>query len=397
MKRQLTVALGLAVIATPALASKARLEALGEDNYGSYYVHDNRNIFLNPAKINDNKDLVTFEFGSTSSNSSNSQDGVNTPRSEGGLIKSHGNLVYGLHFGNSTPSAVVVRTLGAASAAQYKNAQEVTPWDFFIGGDAGVKWGANFTYENFDGTTNGNRLSSTGLRTRFGVVAGDSEAFAQVSLNGDAKDRTNNREIDGKAAYMVGLGHVLNGYKLFVDYKKIEADYGTLASQDSTWDLQEWRLGVARQEKLNDKATLFAKAQLNYLTVSDDNAGNLASTSTPALTTIDGKVKQTTLPVTAGLEYDALSWLVLRTSVSHTVYGQRDVKGGNPKKSTVAATAVRAGASLRFGELTVDGLVSTDAQGDGVAATDTQADTNGGAGNLRTDNLLARASVTYRF
>ena len=43
MKKQLTVALGLAVLATPAFATKARLQALGEDVNGSYYVNDNRN------------------------------------------------------------------------------------------------------------------------------------------------------------------------------------------------------------------------------------------------------------------------------------------------------------------------------------------------------------------
>ncbi len=67
MKRQLTVALGLLVVAAPAFATKARLEALGEDSFGSYYVNDNRNIFLNPARINENKDFITYEFGDSGS------------------------------------------------------------------------------------------------------------------------------------------------------------------------------------------------------------------------------------------------------------------------------------------------------------------------------------------
>ena len=66
MKKQLTVALGLAVLATPAFATKARLQALREDIYGSYYINDNRNIWLNPAQITNHKDLVTFEWGDAS-------------------------------------------------------------------------------------------------------------------------------------------------------------------------------------------------------------------------------------------------------------------------------------------------------------------------------------------
>ena len=84
MKRQLTVALGLLVVAAPAFATKARLEALGEDNFGSYYINDNRNIFLNPARINENKDLVTYEFGANSSNLAG-PDTANTPRAGGGF------------------------------------------------------------------------------------------------------------------------------------------------------------------------------------------------------------------------------------------------------------------------------------------------------------------------
>jgi len=56
MKKQLTVALGLAVLATPAFASKARLQALGEDVNGSFYVNDLRNVFLNAANVNNYKD-----------------------------------------------------------------------------------------------------------------------------------------------------------------------------------------------------------------------------------------------------------------------------------------------------------------------------------------------------
>src|SRR6476659_1261938 len=100
MKKQLTVALGLAVLATPAFATKARLQALGEDNYGSAYINDNRNVWLNAAQINNHKDLVTYEFGSNQT-----ADNAATPRGEGGIFKAMGNMVYGVQFGGASTTA----------------------------------------------------------------------------------------------------------------------------------------------------------------------------------------------------------------------------------------------------------------------------------------------------
>lgn len=394
MKRQLTVALGLAVIATPALASKARLEALGEDNFGSYYIHDNRNIFLNPAKINDNKDLVTYEFGASTTNAASQQDNVATPRAEGGVIKSYGNMTYGLHFGNSTQSVGVTRSLIAG------NSQERNPIDLFVGGDAGVKWGANVTYENYDGSSTNagttDRVSSTGLRTRLGIQSGDLEAFAQVSLNGDVKNRGvgGGAEVEGKNSYFLGAGYMLNGYKLFADWKNIKADYG-VGNTNSDFKYNEIRVGAGRQERLNDKAVLFTKASLENRNIDVDSvtAAFTAATGVDAA----GKTNRYILPLTAGLEYDATSWLQFRTSVTQTVWGSQQNKpqAGSKNKTSISNTVVRAGASLKFGEFTVDGLISTTPAG-GTPA-DTTATTNGGQGGLRTDQLMTRVSMTYRF
>ena len=67
MKRQLAIALGLAVVSTSALASKARLESLGQNANGSQVIDDHRSIFLNPAHLNHHKDFVTIEVGNTAS------------------------------------------------------------------------------------------------------------------------------------------------------------------------------------------------------------------------------------------------------------------------------------------------------------------------------------------
>ncbi len=393
MKRQLTVALGLAVIATPAFATKARLEALGEDTFGSYYIQDNRNIFLNPAKINENKDFITYEFGNSGLQVNATGDSTAAPRAGGGFTKSHGNMVYGLNFGDSSPTTGLIRSLTGA------NLQEVQPWDFHIGGDAGVKWGASFTYEQYDGAGSGtaSRLASHGMRVRGGVLMGDLDLFAQISLKNDAKDFAGS-SVKGDNGIFVGGGYMLNNYKLFADYRMVSAKYqGTsTAGSKEDIDLGVLRLGAGRQERLNDRATLFAKAMVTRTTVDDDGG---ATTGAPG---VGAKVTSYALPVNLGIEYAATSWLDLRASVVNNIWSSNEVKvkGGSKTKQNVANTAVRAGASLKFGEFSIDGLVSTD-NGTGVASgTDNagvaDASTATG-GQLRTDSLMTRVAMIYRF
>ncbi|MFL5786105.1 MAG: hypothetical protein ACJ76H_15915 [Bacteriovoracaceae bacterium] len=392
MKRQLTVALGLAVIATPALATKARLEALGEDTFGSYYINDNRNIFLNPARINENKDFITYEFGASGQNLTGADTAAN-PRAGGGFAKSVGNMVYGLHFGDSSPTTGYLRGItGAANGLQ-----EVQPWDFFIGGDAGAKWGASFTYESFDGGTAaaGNRYTSNAMKFRGGVLMGDLDLFAQIALKNKAQDYVGNK-VQGDWGSFIGAGYMMNNYKLFLDWRKTDIDYMTGGAAKKSLDTSIWRLGVARSERLNDRATLFAKAMITRTTANDQGTavfGAKADSTT------------TLLPVVVGLEYAATSWLDLRGSVVQNVFSQQqiDPSAGAKTSGNVANTAVNAGASLKFGEFSIDGLISTSASGAAPLAdnsgtqTTPQGSTTQGAGTLRTDQLMTRVSMIYRF
>ncbi len=383
MKRQLTVALGLLVVAAPAFATKARMEALGEDSFGSYYINDNRNIFLNPARINENKDFVTYEFGAAG-DATTGADSAAAPRAGGGFAKSHGNMVYGLHFGDSSPSTGTVRAITGV------NLQEVQPWDFFVGGDAGMKWGASFTYENYDGAgqATGSRLLSHGMKVRGGVLMGDLDVFAQISLNNKAQDYVGNK-IEGDWGTFIGAGYMLNNYKLFADWRKIDIEYDAAGVNGEDLNTSIMRLGAGRQERLNDRATLFAKAMVVRTMVEDDGGNAFGGAA--------GDLEQYTLPLTVGLEYAATSWLDLRASVVNNVWSSSefDPKAGSKSSNHIADTRVNAGASLKFGEFSVDGLISTDDDGSGAAANaDGSNDTEGA---LRTDSLMTRVSMIYRF
>ncbi len=144
MKKQLVLAAGLAVLATPAFATKARLNALGEDQYGSFYVQDNRNMFLNAANVNSYKDFATMEYGSARSGT-NDADAIGTPQAEGGVFMGHGNLVYGVYVGNKSNTSQAFRSWAGATSAT-TNQSNTT--DIFVGGDAGIKWGANLSYSD---------------------------------------------------------------------------------------------------------------------------------------------------------------------------------------------------------------------------------------------------------
>ena len=63
MKNYLTLVLALSVVSSPAFASRARLESLGEGKNGSYYIDDSRNMFLNPASIVRYKKKMMLELG----------------------------------------------------------------------------------------------------------------------------------------------------------------------------------------------------------------------------------------------------------------------------------------------------------------------------------------------
>lgn len=379
MKKQLTVALGLAVLATPVFASKARLQALGEDSYGSAYINDNRNIWLNAAQINNHKDLVTYEFGGNQR-----ADSADTARGEGGVYKAHGNFVYGAHFGGASNTAN-----GMRAATGLTGADEDNNLDLFIGGDAGMKWGANLGYAKTADETS--PLSAESMRTRLGVIMGDTQVYANVNLINNAKG-DNGAKFNGELGYQVGAIHAWEGNTLFVDYRSFDAESEVGASKEDI-SLMQAEVGIGRVERLNDKTNLFAKASLFTAKVENDRtAGNTFGTAACDATQLACEEYDTMrVPVVVGLETEATSWLTLRASVTQVVWGSEEDK--NNERTIANSTAINAGATLKFGELSVDGVIGN---GTGVTTAGGE-NTAAGNGTIRTDELMSRVSMTYRF
>ncbi len=363
MKKQLTVALGLAVLATPAFASKARLLALGEDVNGSFYINDNRNVFLNASEVNSHKDLVTFEWGAADASGD-----AGTPNAEGGFYRSVNNMVYGLQFGRNLSFNEGEDAVGNADSVAATNAL-----DFFVGGDAGLKWGAQLTYSDRKSDI-APKAETNVIDLAVGITSGDLSAFLKYGVAGKAEATA--VEVERKNAIDLGASYKWDDYTAFGQYaaSKYEADKTT----DDEISSKSYQVGVGRSKKLNEKSTFFAK--LAYVNTNSDQDST-------------DEVKEMNIPLTFGLEYDATSWLALRGSVSQSLHSKVDdgtVDGTNPETTTVAA-----GASLKFGDLTVDGMIGNNPDG-AIAAADAD-NTSTGAGQLRTDSLMSRVSMTYRF
>ena len=419
MKKQLTVALGLAVLATPVFASKARLQALGEDSYGSAYINDNRNIWLNAAQINNHKDLVTYEFGGNVN-----QDSAENARGEGGVYKAHGNFVYGVHFGGASNTGNGLRAAAGLLEVDVDDVEsfqgtsnEENNVDLFIGGDAGMKWGANLGYARTQGAEGEGNYGES-LRTRLGVIMGDTQVYANINLINNAKgglEATNvpapfpgtlsgSAKFEGKLGYQVGAIHAWEGNTLFADFRSfdMESAINVAGVYDEKEDLSSKQLevGIGRVERLNDKTNLFAKASFFMRNLENDHGksgglfGAAGACDFGTASAFCESYDSQRVPVVVGVETEATSWLTLRASVSQTIWGTQEIDTSAEKIESGFrnTTAINAGATLKFGELSVDGVIGNNDVNGNIGE-----DTSAGGGTLRTDNLMTRVAMTYRF
>lgn len=407
MKKQIAMAIGLAVISAPAFATKARLEALGEDAYGSQFISDNRNIFLNAATVNYHKDMVTFEWGSTEGSGTTSYNGTDfsqadttglpapaaaqitgtttdqdtaaNAKAEGGFLKASGNMVYGIHFGSESDTANALRSLAMGDDAVH----EENNIDLFVGGDAGVQWGANLTYTSTENEQGGADISQQSLRTRLGAISGNIAGFANINLENKAEN--GDLEFDGKSGYDLGVTYSMNDMYYMARYRHFS---GEDAESEEFAASQTW-VGAAKAYRLNDRSNVWVSAWYKM-----NNSENDFTFGTNIDAVATGERKDNFIPVTIASEVEVKDWLVLRGSVGQTIWGTSEDDDGD--EVTINDTFVNAGASLIFGDFQVDGLIGTSNDA-GTAGTELGNSTAGGNGTLRSDALLSRVSMLYKF
>ena len=412
MKKSLMLATLLCVCSNSAYATKARLLALGmneTDNEGSYYIDDNRNIFLNAGNIVNHSDQIILEWGgagapSNTSTTDNTVDLDKAPQAEGGFLKTSGNYTYGAYFGAESNTSSLLRVVASSENTTNLLNSSDNQLDLFFGTKLNdIAIGADFVYVNNDNESNKQEDSAMALKV--GAVATGWNAFVNLSLDSSSKEEYTTgatHEFDGKfgihfgGAYDVGNGKVFGNMKTFSWDQKDSAPTTVGRKTTVEGSFTSYAVGYAHVSEVSSTAKIFTSIEYRVKTI-DADFGVAKGTATNGKT----EAENTWMPLTLGFETEATSWLDLRGSVTSNITGSKDNKNyqnlntvaqgfaatefGAEGKSTIAnSTDVRAGATLNFGKLKVDGVVGTS-----TAGTDT--------GILALDNVLTRVGMTYHF
>lgn len=424
MKKIMMVGSALMLLSTSAFATKARLQALGEDKDGSYYISDYRNIYINPSELNNFGNMAVLEWGQSGNTpiaGDASLDPDDSPKAQGGVTYSLSNgLKFGAVLGDETDVAALTRMLssnvyGGASTKFLQTADNVL--DLFVAGSASVNWGANLLYTQSKDDQNGTKQHA--YATRFGVSQDKWNAHALIALGAKSENTTvaARPEYKGKIGVRVGGGYDLSAEnKIFAMYERYgwEQDNATDARRDGKFS--KGFVGLGHTKKVGEGSTLFAKAQAELISIEVEAVGALKA----------AKIDRFAIPLTFGFEHTATDWLVLRGSVAQNLWGTvknsglgdnfgaggpaantgyvlrnaanarygTPVNGADGKTTLANSTTVSAGATLSFGKLSVDGLVGT-TSGARNGSVSSSSGTNNGA--LAFDNLETRVGVTYKF
>ena len=449
--KKIVIGSALMLLSIQAQASTARLLALGMnevDNDGVYYIQDARNVFLNPAWVNVYSNMAVMEYGNqglnlradTVNDSTNTAANVwqnSTPKAQGGLFKKFENYVVGAYLGDESNTSALLRTAASSTASVFNNYGSAAAsakllqttqnqLDLFFGMDTGLKYGIDVIYSGSKDDTRSGKDSALALRT--GVIGKGWDANLNLSLleKSDATDTVNplstlgatsvTQEFKGKFGIQGGGSYSVTEHSKVFGYVKHFAwqqsdsynNYATLhgAATDTagqfgtvTGDFTAYYVGWGAQMPVNNGDSLFLSVQAKE----DDIDLNFTNKA---------QVRHFMIPVVIGYEAKATEWLTVRGSIVQDLYGQKhngneeslnpiaqtliSTMYGSDGKATLAnSTTVNAGATLTFGNLSIDGLIGTTSGNRTTGAVSSLSGTSKGV--LTFDNLLTTVGMNYKF
>lgn len=245
------MALLLATSMVSVSATVARLKALGmdeTDNEGSYFIEDDRNIFLNVANVNDYADSVIIELGGSGkilgANTQTRTDADEAPKAKGGVIRKIGEMTYGIYVGNESNTSSLLRVVGTSSAAIPTGAETTAlsgadnQIEAFVGGKASfANWGASVVYASDKYHTATARGKDTAHAVKFGLKNEKWDALLNIST-GTKVERVSSAvsdEFDGSLGFHVGGGyHVNENGKAYGFLKKFDWDQKSTSTTPSS-------------------------------------------------------------------------------------------------------------------------------------------------------------------
>lgn len=442
----------------PASATIARLKALGmneTDNEGSYYIEDDRNIFLNVANINKYKDTMILEWGGAGTNfgsASLQTDEDGGPKAKGGFIKSAGDYVYGVYLGNESNTSALLRGVGTGAYAADRALPAAAggagedkmldgsdnQLDLFFGGSSSMgDWGVNLVYT--EDKKAANNAYDIGHAVRVGLTNDMWGAFVNLSTGSKSK------QIDAVAAAPGGtvthsfsgkFGMHLGGH---YDLQKSDSRKSTVYAFYKTFSWEQFDSAGSTTGLTANVPTSAALGNLSGLARNGrGQAGTVdggfstyavgwgnqwksakgtfftnieyRSKSIEAKFTAKAEGNRVEVPLTVGYEHAATSWLTLRGSVRQTVYGYRENKNYSSLNLFGNVAAISQFGADTGGKKVTDANTTDVNAGasfnlgkvtiDGFVGTTNgtrNATTGSERGVLALDNLLTRVGMTYNF
>jgi hypothetical protein len=346
MMKNLTLALGLMIIATPAFATSARLNALGETGgtagynpsgaSGSYYIQDVRNVFLNPAQLVKYKKKLVLEYAPTDS-----------APAQGLFTNTFGDFTYGVSMGNNSVRATNLATAGSALAG-VTFLPPARTWEAFFAGEGALNWGVSAFYSG-----NGDKgVTAAGIErkaTLYGIRAGIDmnafQVFTTVGLSSKTEVlNTANDSVEGKVSVDLGASYTMDNSTVWARFTTAGADLKTAtpAATNAEQRNSVFGIGYGSRYEASKSVSIFGKIEANMEKY--DTSGKA--------------IKNYNVPVSIGAEAQALSWLALRGSVNQSIIGQSQNDTVTPNtRSALGNTFLGAGAGLTLGDVVIDGTM----------------------------------------
>ena len=367
MMKNLTLALSLMIIATPAFATTARLNALGETNSstvvgygpngasGSYYIQDVRNIFLNPAQIVKYKKKLVLEYSPTDS-----------AQTQGLFTNTFGDFTYGLSMGNNSVRATQL----ANQASGFGLGTFLPPartFEAFFAGEGALNWGISAFYAGNNARAAAAAEQKAYLYgARLGIDMNNFAVFTTVGIGSKSQIMTAaNPQVEGKVSVDAGVTYTMDNSTVWARYTTSGADGKTATPAATLAEIrnQSYGIGFGHKYEASKSITLFGKIE-----------ANMEKFSTSGVST-----KNYNVPVSIAAEAQALSWLAVRGSVNQSIIGQSDANG---VRSILGNTFLGSGASVTLGDVVIDGTLNAAVNG---------------AGTLGIGAPLGNVAMTYNF
>lgn len=334
---KLIVFAAAAVLASPAFASKARIQALGN----SRQLNDTQYVFDRPYLLHSIGEQVTMEWG---------DDAGNTPKAEAGVFTKMGEGMFGLYLGRA----------GVLSGTGYG---DQNPINILYGAKAGeVAWGLNLGYSNGKDDANNDKSSSMDLA--LGAKMGAWEVELGLDLGSKSEDNSVETKVKGNTRLGVGYD-VSESQHAYLTYSTREFD-GTDAATTT-------ELGYINTIVKSEDANFFYGIAYS-MTKNRDNAATAGFTET----------ETSALPIWFGVEAMANSWMTLRASIKQTVL-VNEAKNAAGAKQDIDNIAFATGAGFKMGKGMLDATFGTGQAGH-LSFSD-------GA----TDEFFGNVSYTYMF